>query len=264
VPPLREPEFKENTLFPKHYFAEFRTFARSNRVFVAMPFSREFESHWTHVFKPAIGDIDLEPWRVDMRKSGDSIQTEILKEIGQARLVLVDISADSRNRRNPNVMYELGLAHAARLPEEVIIVRGDGKRLPFDFTQIRVHQFDAGKPQKARALLKSLLSDALAEIDLTKDLIVVRALPLLDEDARYLIAMEHKNATFGPYQHIEGRYGNMTWPEVRIILRQLQMPGIVTIEAEIGGESARYAWTDLGRAIIERLKPSFARLGAYQ
>ena len=249
-------------MFPKHYLAEFRTFSRSDRVFVAMPFSRAFEGHWKRVFRPAIARVGLKPWRVDMRKSGDSIQTEILKEIGQARLVLVDVSENSRNHRNPNVMYELGLAHAARLPEEVIVVRADTKPLPFDFSQIRIHQFDPGSPSKAQAAVESLLRDALAEIDLTQDLMVVRTVQLLDEDARYILAMEHSKVAFGPYQHTHGSYGHMNWQDVRTILRHLQALAVVAIEAESDSRSARYVWTDLGRAVIERLKSSFTRFGA--
>ena len=227
-----------------------------------MPFSRAFEPHWKRVFKPAIARIGLKPWRVDMRKVGDSIQTEVLKEIGQARLVLVDVSADSRNRRNPNVMYELGVAHAARLPEEVIIVRRDRKPLPFDFAQIRIHRFNPAKPSAARAEVASLLRDALSEIQITRDLMVSRTVHLLDEDSRYLIAMEHLKASFGPYQHQNGKYGHMNWQEVRIILRQLQSSGIVAVETESSDGPARYVWTDLGRAVIDSLKSSFARFGA--
>lgn len=249
-------------MFPRRYLDEFRTFYRSDRVFVAMPMSPAFEQRWRRLFRPAIVRVGLEPWRADMRKSGDSIQTEILKEIGQAKLILVDISTDSRNCRNANVMYELGLAHAARLPEEVIIVRTDTRPLPFDFTQIRVHQLDPANPSRARAVVESLLRDALSEIDLTRDLLVARTMRSLDEDARYVIAMEYDKTAFGPYQATDGRYGHLSWQELRTILRQLQMLGLIDVDARGPAEPSRYVWSDLGRAVIARLRAEFPRFGA--
>jgi hypothetical protein len=112
-------------MYPKIFLEYFRDFERTNRVFVAMPFSPDFKPRWDDVFRPAIEAVGLEAFRVDMRKTGDSIQTEILQQISQAQLILVDVSTDETGHRNANVMYELGVAHASRLPDEVIIVRSD-------------------------------------------------------------------------------------------------------------------------------------------
>jgi hypothetical protein len=80
----------------------------------------------------------LSAFRVNLSRKSDSIITEIVQNIAQCRLVLTDISTTgwsrsgvrrSRPIRNSNVMYELGIAHAARLPEEVIIVRADADHL---------------------------------------------------------------------------------------------------------------------------------------
>ena len=55
----------------------------SNEVFVAMSFKPEFERRWTDIFQQAIEQVSVEGQqlkavRVDIRKSGDSILTEIM------------------------------------------------------------------------------------------------------------------------------------------------------------------------------------------
>jgi len=248
-------------MYPKRYLDDYRTFSRTNRVFVAMPIKPAFEKRWERVFSPAIKKVGLKPWRADSRSSGDSIQTEILKEIGQAQLILVDISTDNLNRRNENVMYELGIAHAARLPEEVIIVRSDKGPLPFDFTQIRVKQFNPTIISKAQAVIYTLLNDALLEIDYTKDLLVDRTIQSLDEDAlhvmlqEYTVANKDINAPLRQFHPGPITYGHLKNPEFRAALHRLHTLGVVAIDAYEHKKPARYIWTDLGRAIIKKLMP---------
>jgi len=116
-------------MYPKIFSDYFRGFERSSEVFVAMPFSREAEPRWRDIFSPAVRSLKLRPFRVREGRVGDSILTDILGAIGRARLLLIDLSFQQTQGRppgpNPNVIYELGLAHAMRLPEEVIVVRGD-------------------------------------------------------------------------------------------------------------------------------------------
>ena len=95
-----------------------------------MSFADRFKARWENVFVPA---IEGEPFnekrfravRVDTRRSGDSILTEIADGIAHAQVVIGDVSVvdrwkDSgdreRHARNSNVMYEIGLALAWRQP----------------------------------------------------------------------------------------------------------------------------------------------------
>src|SRR5690606_1495460 len=106
-----------------------------NEVFVAMSFDPRFERRWEAIFRPAIESISvggqqLRAVRVDIRKSGDSILSEINDGIGHSQLVLADISivdrhmtdGTQRSFRNGNVMYEVGIALACRQPVEVVLV----------------------------------------------------------------------------------------------------------------------------------------------
>ena len=127
----------------------------------------------------------LEPHRVDARNVSDSILTEILDSIASARLVVVDISTigylEGVAVRNANVMYELGVAHACRLPEEVILLRSDSDALSFDIAQVRVNPYNPdGEPVSARAFVSGLIAGALKEIQVRKLLAVRKGALALD------------------------------------------------------------------------------------
>ena len=116
-------------MYPSHFLQLFPAFPRSRRVFVAMSFDERFRPRWEDVVAPGIRAVEingapLEPFRVDARHVSDSILTEILESIAGARLIFGDITTigvlDSVPVRTANVMYELGIAHACRLPEEVL------------------------------------------------------------------------------------------------------------------------------------------------
>ena len=185
-------------MYPAHLFALFPPFPREEKVFVAMSFDARFEPRWNNVIAPAIGKVlingkRLEPVRVDARKVSDSILTEILSGISDCRLIFADITTighlNETPIRNGNVMYEVGLAQAVRLPEEVLLYRSDNDRLLFDTANIRVNTYSPDDaPEKARTQLADALIAALREIDLRKHLAVKKASEALDYPSWWLLA----------------------------------------------------------------------------
>jgi hypothetical protein len=122
---------------------------------------------------------------VDLRKASDSVLTEILEGIARCRFFLADITAvgelDGQAIRNGNVLYEVGLAHAARLPEEVVLLRSDNQELLFDVMNVRVLGYDPdGAPAAARDLIAEAIVQSLKELDLARSLSVRRAAEALD------------------------------------------------------------------------------------
>ena len=170
----------EEPVYPGQFFSIFPAFPMEPPVFVAMSFDRRFQPRWDNVIVPAIRDVGLEPDRVDAAKFSDSILTKILSGIGQATLVFADVS-EIDGVRNANVMYEVGIAHAVRQPQEVILFRSDSSKLPFDVSNIRVNSYSPDKnPVAARGAIYEALQDSLTELDLTRSLAVQGALASLD------------------------------------------------------------------------------------
>jgi hypothetical protein len=150
-----------------------------------MSFEQRFNARWENVIVPAIkavkfSDRPLEPTRANLRITGDSILTEILESISRCRLFIADITTigeiDGKPSRNANVFYEVGLAHASRLPEEVLLFRSDSRELLFDIANIRVHKYDPdGSPEAARKVVTDTIDESLREIDHKKRLAVKHA-----------------------------------------------------------------------------------------
>nr|VFK31897.1 MAG: Tetratricopeptide repeat-containing protein [Candidatus Kentron sp. MB] len=108
-----------------------------NMCFVLMPFQPNFKNQWELAIEPAIREAGLAPWRGDDEHLGTNIiMRDITKSISEARLIIADLTG-----RNPNVMYELGLAHAAK--KAVIMIAQKEEDVPFDIRHIRYLKYDA-------------------------------------------------------------------------------------------------------------------------
>lgn len=184
-------------MYPANYFGLFPPFPRQDTVFVAMSFDPRFEQRWLEVIGPGIRKIqvagkNLEPLRVDARRISDSILTEILSGITSSRLFLADVTTwgrtDGRPIRNGNVMYEVGIAHAVRLPEEVLLFRSDRDALLFDVANVRVNSYSPEeRPDEARTLVSESIVAALREVDIRRSLAVGRAVESLDFPSWWLL-----------------------------------------------------------------------------
>lgn len=263
-------------MYPKNFIESFRSFTRSSEVFVAMPFAETFEDRWEGVFQPAIIKAGLQPYRVDIRQVSDSILTDILAGISRARLILVDTSFQSLSDRpagpNANVMYEMGIAQATRLPEEVIVVRDtvSSDSVPFDIGHIRYQSFNAEDKAEAIKLIHSLISAALSSIDLLKDQIITKVFEALDPDSMQFLGVVGSMEQFDLYPFDPDRKGLYGLPfrdssevELREIARHLINLGILVAgdpgprKAQVYGAVQEYMVTDLGRAAYERLPAGY-------
>ena len=105
-------------------------------AFVAMPFGIKDEIDFDRIYAdlicPALAAAGLEAFRADGEMRAGEIRKDMFQELLLADLVVVDASID-----NPNVWYELGVRHALRERDVVVIACRDG-RLPFDISTDRV------------------------------------------------------------------------------------------------------------------------------
>lgn len=124
----------------------------SNLVFMLTPFHPDYYADYT-VVVDAANALGLEVLRGDERASGGDIFNQILKAIVSARVIVANITG-----RNPNVFYELGIAHALNKP--VILVCEQGNDVPFDLQSKRIIFYDTG--EELRAGITRALGQALA------------------------------------------------------------------------------------------------------
>lgn len=99
--------------------------------FVLMPFREEFSDRiWSRYLRPIIKKCGLVPRRAD-DLAGRKIMEDIWKNILKSQIVIADMTS-----RNPNVFYELGMAHA--IGKECILLAQSEKDVPFDLRQFRI------------------------------------------------------------------------------------------------------------------------------
>lgn len=127
------------------------------RCFVIQPFDEAtYEKRYRDIFKPAIKDADIEPYRVDKDRSADVIISAIEEGIEKSDLCFAEITAD-----NPNVWYELGYANAQGKP--VIMVCNKGRKLPFDIRHRRIIQYEGDSISDFENLKKEI-TDSIKKV----------------------------------------------------------------------------------------------------
>lgn len=264
-------------MYPLNFFSLFPPFPRENKVFVAMDFDSRFDKHWTYVIAPGVCSVKvngaaLEPYRVDVRRVSDSILTEILTGISNCCLFFADITTigrlDGRPIRNGNVMYEVGIAHAVRLAEEVILFRSDNDHLLFDLANIRVNEYEPDhRADEARQRVSDALMIALKEVDLQRHLAVQRAVASLDLTSwRVLLESQSRHGVIShPVVRTMGEALSET-ATIAAISRLLELEILSTRYAQITPESLpkmkdlpieellKYEVTPFGEAVIAEVK----------
>lgn len=103
-------------------------------AFIIMPFDEEVDDVYEHFMKPLLEEVGFDADRADDIDSQQNILRDILERIDQSELIIADLT-----NGNPNVFYELGLAHALRKP--VILLTQDIEEVPFDLKSYRLLEY---------------------------------------------------------------------------------------------------------------------------
>jgi hypothetical protein len=134
------------------------TVAAGDSCFVMMPFALPLGNYYEKIYKPAIEKAGLKPVRADSEIFGaGKIMDQIWLGINAAKVLVAELTS-----RNPNVFYELGLAHALRKP--VVLVSSNESDVPFDLKHIRVIIYDTTDPFWGNKLLDKVAENILSAI----------------------------------------------------------------------------------------------------
>lgn len=133
--------------------------AATDTCFVMMPFAAPLGGYYESVYKPAIDKAGLRPVRADAEIFGaGKIMDQIWSGIRGAKVLVAELTT-----RNPNVFYELGLAHALEKP--VVLVSSNEGDVPFDLQHIRVIYYDMNDPFWGQKLISKVAENILSAIE---------------------------------------------------------------------------------------------------
>ena len=107
--------------------------------FVLMPFSEPFNRYYSAILRPAAESAGFRSVRADDLFGPANLIRDIWEGIKKAKCLIAELTS-----RNPNVMYELGLAHVLQKP--VVLITQNIEDVPFDLRAIRCIVYDTTEP----------------------------------------------------------------------------------------------------------------------
>jgi len=128
-----------------------------NSCFVVMPFDPLYQSEYEKIINPALVDLGITCIRGDEIYTKQRIMDDIWISIRSCRFVIAELTG-----RNPNVLYEVGLAHAIGKP--VIILTRNSEDVPFDLKDLRYLYYDTNNPfwgENLKVALKELIAKVI-------------------------------------------------------------------------------------------------------
>jgi hypothetical protein len=117
----------------------------------------DFDHIYDVLIRKTIEDIDIECIRCDEIPKAGWIQWQMFRQIYEANVAIVDITA-----LNPNVFYELGIRHAL-CGRATILIRRVGTQIPFNINGLKVIEYpaDMTKIDQAQRRIAALVQNGL-------------------------------------------------------------------------------------------------------
>jgi len=144
--------------------------AAGDSCFVVMPFGSPIGGYYQPVYEPAIKKAGLKAVRADAEIFGTGkIIDQIWSGINAAKVLVAELTT-----KNPNVFYELGLAHA--LDKPVVLVSSNELDVPFDLRHIRVIYYDVADPFWGQKLIEKVCENIVSALQNPEEAVFKRAL----------------------------------------------------------------------------------------
>lgn len=120
-------------------------------VFVLMPFDTVLQPVFDELIRPPLESAGFTVIRADSLLDQRNVLKDIVRGIRDAKLIIAEVTTP-----NPNVLYELGLAHGLRIPTMLIAQALDD--VPFDLRSYRIEQYstDFTRVDEFRERLRSI------------------------------------------------------------------------------------------------------------
>ena len=137
--------------------------------FVMMPFADPIGGYYKAIYEAAITKAGLRPVRTDdeIFATGKIID-QVWSGITAAKVLVAELTG-----RNPNVFYELGLAHALNKP--VVLVSSNQSDVPFDLQHIRVIYYDMRDPFWGEKLIAKVSENIVSALKNPGEALLKRA-----------------------------------------------------------------------------------------
>lgn len=131
--------------------------SRAAHVFVLMPFAAHLRAVYEGPVKRACRQLKLSVERADDVFSASEIMKDVWAGIANSLLVIADCTG-----RNPNVFYELGMAHT--LGKQAILLAQNDDDVPSDIRHYRYIKYRVTAPRTLEKQLYRTLREVASEV----------------------------------------------------------------------------------------------------
>lgn len=125
-----------------------------NRCFFLMPFNEEFDGIYGAI-KQCLNDAGFICNRADEITGSTPILTKILNEIMKSQYIIVDLT-----NSNPNVFYELGIAHTIKEARNVLLLKQKDYKVPFDINHLTYTEYNPNNLKLLTSSIRSFLNES--------------------------------------------------------------------------------------------------------
>ena len=149
-----------NSIYPKQ-LNQSSYKLKANSCFVIMPFSNDLDNTYT-IIQSVANSLNISCTRADtVKTASEPILYKICTQIKQAYFIIVDIS-----NLNPNVFYELGIAHVLRDAKKIFIIKDEETVCPVDIGHLHYYTYNKSNLKN----LKSIIEQFFTENNILEDL----------------------------------------------------------------------------------------------
>lgn len=139
-------------IYPKEFKNEIIPI-QTGKCFVIMPFDSKYDIVYGEI-KKYLTDHHFQCNRADDISGSSIIMSKIIFEILNSQFVIADLTG-----QNPNVFYELGIAHSFKDASNVIIIEQDNTKCPFDLSHLFHINYDPSNLKLLTAKIVEHISD---------------------------------------------------------------------------------------------------------
>lgn len=175
------------------------------RCFVMMPLAGEFDDIYQVGIKPVVEESGYQCFRADEMAGQGLLLNQIIRSIIESDFLIVDLTD-----ANPNVFYELGIAHTIAKP--VILITRNLDHVPFDIRHFRVivysetHQFWKNLQQAIDGVVSSPVSSPVVEARPDVETVPKSDYVALQQEMlRLTTELEERNAELMSVKKTQGR-----------------------------------------------------------
>lgn len=156
-------KMNEYKIYPKQ-FLSVNMMVEKNRCFVIMPFDEKL-NYVYGIIKKQLSSKGFICNRVDEIGGATPIINKILTEMLRSRYIIADLTDC-----NPNVFYELGIAHSFKDAQNIIILKQKGSKVPFDITHLTYIEYEPDNPFLLTSSIVNCINQTKHIVDLEEAL----------------------------------------------------------------------------------------------